>query len=387
MREAARLRIPIIGLVDTNCDPTPGRLRDPRQRRRDPLLRADHRHDRRRDRDRAPAPGAGRGGDAAAPRRRSARKREDERAQEARGGRGGAQGEAEEAAKAKPPRRSRQPRSAAAPRPSPQAGEARRSPPSRRRRASPPARQPSAEAAPAAERRRRGRREQVSADEITAADVKALRDRTGAAMMDCKAALDRGRGRRRAGDRDPAREGPGLGRQARAAAAPSEGVVASYIHANDKVGAMVEVQCETDFVARNEDFKAFAYEVALHVAATAPAATSPPRRSPRRSARPSGAVFEEKAREEGKPDNVVEKIVEGQLAKWAQGGRAARPGARQRREARRQDDRGAARRSWPRRPARTSASPASPASRRARNRARRPTMTEHRPSRASTASC
>ncbi len=135
---------------------------------------------------------------------------------------------------------------------------------------------------------------------VTAADVKALRDRTGAAMMDCKAALSESEG-----DVDRAIEILRVKGQASAAKregrGTSEGVVSSYIHANDKVGAMVEVQCETDFVARNEDFKAFAYEVALHVAATAPKFVS----------------FEEKAREDGKPDNVVEKIVEGQLAKWA----------------------------------------------------------------------
>jgi elongation factor Ts len=96
----------------------------------------------------------------------------------------------------------------------------------------------------------------------------------------------------------------------------NEGVVASYIHANDKVGAMVEVQCETDFVARNEDFKVFAYQVALHAAATAPqyVSTNEIDEAEREAEK---KVFEEKAREEGKPDNVVEKIVEGQLNKWA----------------------------------------------------------------------
>jgi elongation factor Ts len=80
---------------------------------------------------------------------------------------------------------------------------------------------------------------------------------------------------------------------------------------------MVEVQCETDFVARNEDFKAFAYEVALHVAATSPQyVTTDEISAEEREA--EKRVFEEKAREEGKPDNVVEKIVAGQLAKWGQ---------------------------------------------------------------------
>jgi elongation factor Ts len=79
---------------------------------------------------------------------------------------------------------------------------------------------------------------------------------------------------------------------------------------------MVEVQCETDFVARNEDFKAFAYEVALHVAATSPSYVSI-EEIPEEERDAERKVFEEKAREEGKPDEVVAKIVEGQLSKWA----------------------------------------------------------------------
>jgi len=150
---------------------------------------------------------------------------------------------------------------------------------------------------------------------VSAADVKALRERTGAAMMDCKAALAESEG-----DVDRAIEILRVKGQASAAKregrGTSEGVVASYIHANDKVGAMVEVQCETDFVARNEDFKAFAYEVALHVAAAAPQVVSA-EEIPAEQREAERKVFEEKAREEGKPDNVVEKIVEGQLAKWA----------------------------------------------------------------------
>jgi elongation factor Ts len=150
---------------------------------------------------------------------------------------------------------------------------------------------------------------------ITAADVKALRDRTGAAMMDCKSALAESDG-----DVDRAIEILRVKGQASAAKregrGTEEGVVSSYIHANDKVGAMVEVQCETDFVARNEDFKAFAYEVALHIAATAPRYVSS-EEIPAEERDAERKVFEEKAKEEGKPDGVVEKIVDGQLSKWA----------------------------------------------------------------------
>ena len=150
---------------------------------------------------------------------------------------------------------------------------------------------------------------------VSAADVKDLRDRTGAGMMDCKAALAEADG-----DVDRATEILRIKGQASAAKregrSTEEGVVSAYIHANDRVGAMVEVQCETDFVARNDDFKAFAYEVALHVAATGPRYVSgedipPEERDAERR------VLEEAAREDGKPDDVVGKIVEGQLGKWA----------------------------------------------------------------------
>jgi elongation factor Ts len=153
--------------------------------------------------------------------------------------------------------------------------------------------------------------------EISAADVKALRERTGAGVMDCKAALAEAEG-----DLDRAIEVLRVRGQASAAKrsgrATEEGIVTSYIHPPGKVGVLVEVRCETDFVALGEDFQEFAREVALHIAG----APSPPRYvsadeitdEERQAER---AVFEAKAREEGKPDDVVPKIVEGQLAKWA----------------------------------------------------------------------
>ena len=151
--------------------------------------------------------------------------------------------------------------------------------------------------------------------DIKAADVKALREMTGAGMMDAKAALIEA-----GGDTDRAVELLRVKGQASAAKrsdrGTSEGVVASYIHANKKVGALVEVQCETDFVARNEDFAEFAYEVAMHVAAASPTHVSK-EDIPEDQVAAERRVFEEKAKEEGKPENVVEKIVEGQVSKWA----------------------------------------------------------------------
>jgi elongation factor Ts len=153
--------------------------------------------------------------------------------------------------------------------------------------------------------------------EVSAADVKALRERTGAGVMDCKAALAEA-----GGDVDKAIEVLRVKGQASAAKrserATSEGVVASYIHATGKVGVLVEIQCETDFVARSEDFRTFASEVALHLAGS----PSPPvyvsgEDIPEEARAAERDVLERKAREDGKSDDIVPRIVEGQLDKWA----------------------------------------------------------------------
>ena len=150
--------------------------------------------------------------------------------------------------------------------------------------------------------------------EIKAADVKALRERTGAAMMDCKGALAEA-----GGNMDKAIEILRVKGQAsaakRAGRSTGEGVVSSYIHANGKIGVLVEIQCETDFVARNDDFDEFAREIALHIAAAAPRYVSADEIDEDEVAA-ERTVFEQKAAEEGKPEDVRERIVEGQLAKW-----------------------------------------------------------------------
>ena len=147
---------------------------------------------------------------------------------------------------------------------------------------------------------------------IAASDVKALRDRTGAGMMDCKAALQEADG-----DTDKAIEILRVKGQAQAAKrggrAASEGVVQSYIHANEKVGVLVEVNCETDFVARNDDFRAFAREVALHIAATAPLYVSE-EEVPEDARAAELRIFEEQAAD--RPEEVRPRIAEGRLRKW-----------------------------------------------------------------------
>jgi elongation factor Ts len=153
---------------------------------------------------------------------------------------------------------------------------------------------------------------------VSASEVKALRDRTGAAMMDAKAALEE-----TDGDVEKAIEVLRIKGQASAAKrsgrATTEGIVTSYIHATRRIGVLVEVQCETDFVARNEDFQEFGLEVAIHIAGS----PSPPLyvsadEIPDDVREAERKVFEAKAREEGKPEDVLSKIVDGQLKKWGQ---------------------------------------------------------------------
>ena len=149
---------------------------------------------------------------------------------------------------------------------------------------------------------------------ISAQDVKSLRERTGAGIMDAKAALQE-----TAGDVDKAIEVLRVKGQASAAKrgerVATEGVVASYIHAGGKIGALVEVDCETDFVARTDEFQAFAREVAVHVAASNPLYVS--RDDVDEEAKEAELrVLREQAATEGKPENVQEKIVEGRLNKW-----------------------------------------------------------------------
>ncbi|HYZ70870.1 MAG TPA: translation elongation factor Ts [Thermoleophilaceae bacterium] len=147
---------------------------------------------------------------------------------------------------------------------------------------------------------------------ISAGDVKSLRERTGAGMMDCKRALEES-----GGDFDGAVELLRVRGQAQAAKrgerAATEGVVQSYIHATGKIGVLLEVNCETDFVARNEDFQEFAREVALHIAAAAPLYVAE-EDVPEDVRAAELRIFEEQAQD--KPENVRPRIAEGRMRKW-----------------------------------------------------------------------
>jgi elongation factor Ts len=148
---------------------------------------------------------------------------------------------------------------------------------------------------------------------ISASAVKELRQQTGAGMMDCKKALQEA-----GGDHDKAVEilrvkmGSKIGKLADREAA--EGTVQSYIHATGKVGVLVEVDCNTDFVARNDDFVEFARDVALHVAASPTVRYISEDDVPHEAKDAETRVFEQQAAE--KPENVRPRIVEGMLKKW-----------------------------------------------------------------------
>jgi elongation factor Ts len=150
---------------------------------------------------------------------------------------------------------------------------------------------------------------------VSAAEVKALRERTGAPMMDVKNALEEAEGDEQKAIEILRKKGAASAAK-RGGRSTSEGVVTSYVHADGRKGALVEVQCETDFVARNQDFKEFARQVAIHVTAMNPEHVAFEDIPEEDVARERG-ILEEKAKADGKPENVVEKIVEGQLRKWA----------------------------------------------------------------------
>ena len=150
--------------------------------------------------------------------------------------------------------------------------------------------------------------------EVTATLIKDLRERTGAGMADCKKALTEV-----GGDMDKAIDylrTKGLAKAAKKAGREAtEGAVVSYIHGGGRIGVLVEVNCETDFVARNGDFQTFTRDVALQIAAMNPQYV-------RRDEVPQAVVDREreilvaKAKETGKPDPVIQKMVDGQITKW-----------------------------------------------------------------------
>ena len=149
---------------------------------------------------------------------------------------------------------------------------------------------------------------------ITSQMVKDLRDKTQAGMMDCKKALTETNG-----DMEKAVDllrQKGLAVAAkRAGRATSEGVIETYIHAGGKLGVMVEIGCETDFVAKNEDFVEFAKDIAMHVAAASPVGITR-EEIPEEVIAREKEIYVQQALDSGKPENIVEKMVGGKIDKF-----------------------------------------------------------------------
>jgi len=149
---------------------------------------------------------------------------------------------------------------------------------------------------------------------ISAAQVKELRDKTGAPMMDCKQALTESKG-----DLEQAvvllrKRGVSVAAK-KATRVTSEGSVTSYIHAGGKIGVLVEVNCESDFVARTDDFKQLVHDIAMHIAASDPRFIRKEDVTPEAFEREK-EIYRAQAAASGKPANVVEKIVEGKMGKF-----------------------------------------------------------------------
>src|SRR3982750_4048236 len=154
--------------------------------------------------------------------------------------------------------------------------------------------------------------------EITAAAVKALREKTGAGMMECKKALVEADGHEERANEILRERGLASAKKKEGRVA-AEGVVGSYIHMGGKVGVLVEINCETDFVARGEDFQSFVKDVAMHICAAEP-------RFVTKEEVPAELIEQEKKiyreqimqdeKNKNKPENVVEKIMEGRVAKF-----------------------------------------------------------------------
>jgi len=149
---------------------------------------------------------------------------------------------------------------------------------------------------------------------VTAAQVKELRDKTNAPMMDCKNALAEAKGDIEAAIVVLRKKGVATAAK-KATRATSEGSVASYIHAGGKIGVLVEVNCESDFVARTDDFKQMVHDVAMHIAATDPRFVRKEDVTPEAFEKEK-EIYRAQAAATGKPAPVIEKIVEGKMAKF-----------------------------------------------------------------------
>uniref|UniRef100_A0A7V5XHX7 Elongation factor Ts n=1 Tax=Thermodesulfobacterium geofontis TaxID=1295609 RepID=A0A7V5XHX7_9BACT len=150
--------------------------------------------------------------------------------------------------------------------------------------------------------------------EVSLELVKQLRERTAAGFMDCKKALEEAQGDIEKAIDILRKKGLAIATK-RAAKETLEGVVAAYIHSNKKIGVLVEVNCETDFVARTSEFQEFAHNLAMQIAATNPIAVSR-EQVPLEILEREKNIYTEQLKEAGKPENIIPKIVEGKLEKF-----------------------------------------------------------------------
>jgi elongation factor Ts len=151
---------------------------------------------------------------------------------------------------------------------------------------------------------------------ITAAIVKELREKTGAGMMDCKRALEEAKGNLEKAVEVLRKKGLAAVAK-RAGRETSEGVVASYIHPGERLGVLVEVNCETDFVARTPDFRAFVKEICMQVAAANPLVMKR-EDLPDEDVEREKEIYRDQARSQDKPEKIIEKIVQGKMEKYYQ---------------------------------------------------------------------
>ncbi len=149
---------------------------------------------------------------------------------------------------------------------------------------------------------------------VSNADIKQLRQKTGAGIMDCKRALVEAQGDLQEAIAVLRKKGIEVAAK-REAKAAAEGVVQAYVHAGEKIGVLVEVNCETDFVARTDDFRDFAKNVAMQIAAMQPQWVSPDD-VPEEAIARERQILTEQAEAEGKPDHIVEQMVKGRLGKF-----------------------------------------------------------------------
>tara|TARA_Y100000994_G_scaffold56494_2_gene45810 strand:+ start:635 stop:1231 length:597 start_codon:yes stop_codon:yes gene_type:complete len=151
---------------------------------------------------------------------------------------------------------------------------------------------------------------------VSAQEVKELRDRSGCGMMECKQALVEANG-----DQDKAfeilRKKGAAKAQKKASRDAKEGSIVSYIHPGAKLGVLLELNCETDFVANTDDFKDLANDICMHIAATSPISVSVDHVCPDLVEKEK-EIYSDQAKKSGKPDNIVEKMVEGRLKKFYQ---------------------------------------------------------------------